>query len=113
MDYWIDEEISTYTCKEQHEDIAPFISAIYNDIKWSTGSKDQICAGKKKVYSSGVRKLGKELDDFCEIRDNFRCNILKDMSEYLKYPNYINKKKQYFLTEKQDKCDSDGCNIND
>ncbi|SBS92962.1 PIR Superfamily Protein [Plasmodium ovale curtisi] len=40
MDYWIDEEISTYTCKEQHEDIAPFISAIYNDIKWSTGSKD-------------------------------------------------------------------------
>ncbi|VUZ99351.1 PIR protein [Plasmodium vivax] len=110
VNYWINVELSKH---ESIEKISDYILAIFNDIYWPKVSGEYVCDRNKNSYSPEKDKLKKELDDYCEIRDNNRCNVLKDKNECIKYNSYINRKKKYFSDEKNRICAHSGCSWND
>ncbi|SCO74566.1 VIR protein [Plasmodium vivax] len=99
INYWFHEKIKTCNTKCDTY-LSSDSTAVFNDIKWPTATNLRVCVRNPNVYSSENSELMKELDDYCEIRDN-KCNVLKDNNECLKCNKYIEKKKQYFTRKMQ------------
>ncbi|KMZ77054.1 hypothetical protein PVIIG_05235 [Plasmodium vivax India VII] len=91
INYWFNEKIKTYKVITK-EDIYSDSTAVFNDILWPKSNKKIVCVQNEKPYSPNNAKLMKELDDYCEIRDNNACNALKNKNECLKYNSYISEK---------------------
>ncbi|CAG9485710.1 unnamed protein product [Plasmodium vivax] len=112
VNYWFDEKIKNYTDKDK-KDIAGCATSVCNDVMWNKIGEDKIvCLRKENPYQTNHAYLMKKLDDYCEIRDNNGCNVLKNINECLKYNKYIKKKKHEFTTDIQDIC-STNCNRNE
>ncbi|KMZ77061.1 hypothetical protein PVIIG_05242 [Plasmodium vivax India VII] len=112
VNYWFDEKIKNYTDKDKKE-IAGCATSVCNDVMWNKIGEDKIvCLRKENPYQTNHAYLMKKLDDYCEIRDNNGCNVLKNINECLKYNKYIKKKKHEFTTDIQDIC-STNCNRNE
>ncbi|SCA60124.1 Plasmodium vivax Vir protein, putative [Plasmodium vivax] len=100
INYWLNEKIAT--CKTNYKkDISSEATVVFNDIKWKKRNGGKVCLRNPYIYSSENAELMKELDDYCEIRDNNKCNILKDNNDCLKCNKYIEEKKQYFTRRMQ------------
>ncbi|KMZ77063.1 hypothetical protein PVIIG_05244 [Plasmodium vivax India VII] len=112
VNHWFNEQIKTYKGKNRTS-ILSYATSVFNDIKWNSGKEERVCVINEKPYSSENADLMKELDDYCEIRDNNRCNVLKNKTECIKYNSYINRKKKYFSDEKNRICAHSGCSWND
>ncbi|KMZ91112.1 hypothetical protein PVMG_04884 [Plasmodium vivax Mauritania I] len=112
INYWMNDKIKT--CNEKHQvNISTEAKIVFNDIKWKKGDEyDIVCKREVDPYKSKSVEIMKKLDDYCEIRDNNRCNILKDKNECIKYNSYVNRKKQYFSDEKKKICDTSDCSRN-
>ncbi|KMZ78360.1 hypothetical protein PVIIG_01138 [Plasmodium vivax India VII] len=107
---WLNGKIET--CKSTYkEDIYSGAIAVFNDVKWNTGNRGMVCKIEKDPYGTEHVELKKALDDYCEIRNNIRCNIFKNNDECLKYNIYIKKKKQYFSDEMSKICATPECNL--
>ncbi|SCP05939.1 PIR protein, partial [Plasmodium ovale] len=113
LNFWLDKELRAYNLRPQKDGISSSITSIFNDIQWGKIHNDRICTRTESQYSPEKSSLMKDLGDFCENRENLRCNILKNVNECLEYNNYIDKKKNHFLSEKKNLCENDGCRIND
>ncbi|SCA59605.1 VIR protein [Plasmodium vivax] len=112
VNHWYNEQIKAYNVENRASTLSD-ATMIFNDVKWNTGNEERVCIIKEKTYSSENAKLIKELDDYCEIRDNIRCNIFKNDEECLKYNEYINKRKQDIRIKMQNICRSTDCTGND
>ncbi|SCA60149.1 VIR protein [Plasmodium vivax] len=113
INYWMDEKITTPQNSILASDLKSSCYFVFNDIKWPTVPGKRVCERKEKPYSSGDAKLMKELDDYCEIRDNNGCNVLKNKNECLEFNNYIRGKKEHFSKEMNRICNPSGCNMED
>ncbi|KMZ95999.1 hypothetical protein PVNG_02848 [Plasmodium vivax North Korean] len=112
INYWFNEKIKTYKVITK-EDIYSDSTAVFNDILWPKSNKKIVCVQNEKPYSPNNAKLMKELDDYCEIRDNNGCNALKNKNECLKYNSYISGKKKYFSSQIKNICSPPNCNEKD
>ncbi|SBT43944.1 PIR Superfamily Protein [Plasmodium ovale wallikeri] len=113
LNFWLDKELRNYDLLPKKDSISSSITSIFNDIQWGKTYNDRICTRTERKYYPEKSSLMKNLGDFCENRENLRCNILKNVNECLEYNNYIDKKKNHFLSEKKNLCEIDGCRIND
>ncbi|CAI7722609.1 Plasmodium vivax Vir protein, putative [Plasmodium vivax] len=112
INYWLNEKIET--CKSKYkEDISNGVTGVFNDVKLKKKSGEKFCGRNKKPYSSENTKLMKDLDDYCEIRDNNGCNVLKNKNECLKYNRYIKQKKDDFSKKMKGICKDATCNMED
>ncbi|KMZ96006.1 hypothetical protein PVNG_02855 [Plasmodium vivax North Korean] len=112
INYWFSGKIKT--CKSNTgKDISSDSTTVFNDITWNKKGEDvKVCKREEDPYKTKPVEIMKKLDDYCEIRDNNRCNILKDKNECIKYNSYVNRKKQYFSDEKKKICDTSDCSRN-
>ncbi|KMZ83542.1 hypothetical protein PVMG_04874 [Plasmodium vivax Mauritania I] len=114
INYWMDEKINEQANTPPQKELKRYCITVFNDVKWNKGKGPLVCGRTENPYSTEYAKLKKELDDYCEIRDNNRCNVLIDKNKCLKYNAYIKEKKQYFTSEMQDKCRAtSGCSLKD
>ncbi|SCA60438.1 VIR protein [Plasmodium vivax] len=112
INYWMNEKIRTSEDKIVRE-ITSEATGVFNYVKWNKVGKDPIvCKRKDDPYKTNNVEIMKKLDDYCEIRDNIGCNVLKNKNECLKYNKYIKKKKQEFTSYMQVAC-SNNCNRNE
>ncbi|SBS82116.1 PIR Superfamily Protein [Plasmodium ovale curtisi] len=111
LNFWLDDEIKTYQKKPNHEKISSLITTVFNDFAWD-GTNKKVCNREENVYLSNAKSLMKELDDFCEIRDNIRCSIWDKYSDCLKY-NYYVKTQARIFSERKELCGNESCQIND
>ncbi|CAG9485810.1 unnamed protein product [Plasmodium vivax] len=110
INYWLDQKIIEEN-KDHRKELNTSCISVFNEIKWNKGKRDRICGREENPYSSEHAKLKKDLDDYCEIRDNIRCIVLKDKNECLKYNGYIRKKKQDFTRALQGICGNNDCRM--
>ncbi|KMZ91088.1 hypothetical protein PVMG_04860 [Plasmodium vivax Mauritania I] len=109
VNHWINEKIKTLEGKKLGSDVRPYSYSVFNDVKWNGINSEKVCDRDDKLYSSLNAELMKELDDYCEIRDNNGCNISIDNNDCLKCNKYVNKKKQEFTRKMQCICDKTNC----
>ncbi|SCA60162.1 Plasmodium vivax Vir protein, putative [Plasmodium vivax] len=102
VNHWINEEMSKYESKETNEKISSYVLAIFNDIKWKKRNIERVCERKEKPYPTDHANLMKELDDYCEIRNNVKCDEFENYEEFLKYNTYIKQKRQYFRSKMEE-----------
>ncbi|SBT55914.1 PIR Superfamily Protein [Plasmodium ovale wallikeri] len=112
INYWTDENIEKNSSNEEFKEVDICLTTLFNEIKWNKGDRNGICKRETSTYSSEIKKLRKDLDDFCEIRNNLRCTILEEFKECVKYNSYIEKKKNEFLVKKH-LCKDNSCVIDD
>ncbi|CAI7722616.1 Plasmodium vivax Vir protein, putative [Plasmodium vivax] len=115
INYWMDQKIATPGNKIGEDDLKNACVSVFNEIKWNKGklTGTVVCGRNENPYSSkNDKKLMKALDDYCEIRDNVRCNVLKNEDACLKYNIYMRDKKEKFTMEMKLICDSPGCSWN-
>ncbi|SBT58054.1 PIR Superfamily Protein [Plasmodium ovale wallikeri] len=117
VNFWTDENIERNISNTELNDVTICLTAIFNAVKWKTQDENGICKRVTSNYSPDIKKLRKDLDDFCEIRDELRCTMLKSFSDCLQYNSYIEKKKKYFSLEtnlcKDNSCEIDNkCTLN-
>ncbi|KMZ89677.1 hypothetical protein PVMG_06231 [Plasmodium vivax Mauritania I] len=112
INYWFHEKIKTCNTKcDAH--LSSDSTTVFNDIKWKKENGERVCERKENPYSSENAKLMKDLDDYCEIRDNNGCNALKNKNECLNFNEYIRERKEYFSSQKRVTCKTSDCNKND
>ncbi|SCA83413.1 Plasmodium vivax Vir protein, putative [Plasmodium vivax] len=108
INYWLNEKIET--CKSKYkEDISNGVTGVFNDVKLKKKSGEKFCGRNKKPYSSENTKLMKDLDDYCEIRNNFRCYKFENYEQILRYNAYIKLKREQFRSKMNDICPKDDC----
>ncbi|SBT02375.1 PIR Superfamily Protein [Plasmodium ovale curtisi] len=112
VNYWTDENIEKNSSNAEFKEVHICLTTLFNEIKWNTQDKTGICKRVTSNYSPEIKKLRKNLDDFCEIRDNLRCTMLISLNECLKYNNYIQKKRNDFLG-KTNICEGNSCIIDE
>ncbi|SCA83404.1 VIR protein [Plasmodium vivax] len=112
INYWFHEKIKTCNTKCD-ADLSSDSTTVFNDIKWEKENGERVCERKENPYSSENAKLMKDLDDYCEIRDNNGCNALKNKNECLNFNKYIRERKEYFSSQKRVTCKTSDCNKND
>ncbi|SBS91466.1 PIR Superfamily Protein [Plasmodium ovale curtisi] len=112
VNYWFDKEIENRESEKEYRNISSCAITLFNDIQWKKVNNDIICKREKSKYPTKLNDLRKKLDDFCEIRDNLRCTMLKSFNECLKYNDYIEKKKNEFLL-KTNICEGNSCIIDE
>ncbi|VUZ99332.1 PIR protein [Plasmodium vivax] len=112
INYWMNQKIRTPENSRLADDLKSSFYFVFNDIKWNKGKLKgiKVCDREKNLYPSANAKLMKELDDYCEIRDNNGCNVLKNKKECLKYNSYINGMKKHFTSQINEKCSAPDCN---
>ncbi|SBT56987.1 PIR Superfamily Protein [Plasmodium ovale wallikeri] len=110
VNYWFDKEIENRESEKEYRNISSCAITLFNDIQWKKVNNDIICKRVKSTYSTKLNDLRKKLDDFCEIRDNLRCTMLKGFDDCLQYTNYIEKKKKEFSLE-TNLCKENNCKI--
>ncbi|KMZ83540.1 hypothetical protein PVMG_04871 [Plasmodium vivax Mauritania I] len=113
VNHWINEKIKELEDNNPKGDLSIYSTTVFNDIIWNNIGADPIaCKREKEPYKTENVEIMKKLDDYCEIRDNVRCNVLKNEDACLKYNIYIRDKKEKFSKEMKQFCDSSGCNWN-
>ncbi|SBT56337.1 PIR Superfamily Protein [Plasmodium ovale wallikeri] len=112
VNFWTDENIERNISNTEFNDVNYCLTTLFNEVKWNTQNPNGICKREKSTYSSEIRILRKNLDDFCEIRNNLRCTMLEGFNECLKYNHYIQKKKNDFLVKKN-LCENSSCKIDE
>ncbi|SBS95453.1 PIR Superfamily Protein [Plasmodium ovale curtisi] len=110
VNYWFDKEIENRESEEDYKNISHCAITLFNDIQWKKVDNDIICKRQRSNYPTELNDLRKKLDDFCEIRDDLRCTMLKSFNDCLQYNNYIEKKKKYFSRE-TNLCNDNACEI--
>ncbi|SCA59607.1 VIR protein [Plasmodium vivax] len=113
VNHWINEKIKTLEGKKLGSDVRPYSYSVFNDVKWNGINSEKVCDRDDKLYSSLNAELMKELDDYCEIRDNNGCNVLKNKNECLKFNSYIKRKKEYFSGQITNNCNPPDCKLED
>ncbi|SBT82949.1 PIR protein, partial [Plasmodium ovale] len=99
LNYWFDKNIENRELQKEYENISICAVSLFNEIQWKKVNNDIICKREQSKYTTKLNDLRKKLDDFCEIRDNLRCTMLKGFNDCLQYNNYIEKKKKDFSLE--------------
>ncbi|SCO74571.1 hypothetical protein, conserved [Plasmodium vivax] len=113
VNHWINKKIKTIENNALGGDLRNYCYTIFGEIKWNKGGENNIvCRRKLEPYPTEHVDLMKELDDYCEIRDNNRCNELIDDNNCLKCNKYIKKKKQEFTSRMQCICRKADCEWN-
>ncbi|KMZ95981.1 hypothetical protein PVNG_02830 [Plasmodium vivax North Korean] len=113
VNHWINEEMSKYESKNLSENISGSVTGVFNDIKWKKGDQDvRVCERVPNVYHHKAEAIMKKLDDYCESRDNLRCDIFKNNEECLRYNRYIKRNREYFSSQLHTICNTYGCKIN-
>ncbi|SCA60173.1 VIR protein [Plasmodium vivax] len=113
VNHWINEKIKTHKTAKNGEDISDNVVTVFNDIKWKKGNQwEKVCERVPNVYILNAESIMKKLDDFCESRDNLRCDIFKNNEECLRYNRYIKRNREYFSSQLHTICDTYGCKIN-
>ncbi|SCO74584.1 Plasmodium vivax Vir protein, putative [Plasmodium vivax] len=112
VNHWINKEIKAYK-DENREDISSYVLTVFNDVKLKTVNRNMICNRNENPYRTDYVDLLKELDDYCEIRDNNGCNALKNKNECEKYNSYIRGMKEHFSSQINEKCIAPKCNRNE
>ncbi|CAG9485826.1 unnamed protein product [Plasmodium vivax] len=111
VNYWFNKKI-----KEVNPDKINSYSndaiTLVNEVKWNTGKKNQVCK-IEAPYKNEIVEIMKKLDDYCEIRDNNGCSVLKNKNECLKYNEYIKERKEYFSSSIKVPCNGSDCKKND
>ncbi|SBS94800.1 PIR Superfamily Protein [Plasmodium ovale curtisi] len=110
VNYWFDKETENLESEKERKSISGCAFALFNSIKWNKQDSYGICKREKSMHTTDERELRKNLDDFCEIRNNLRCTMLKSFNDCLQYNNYIEKKKKYFSRE-TNLCNDNACEI--
>ncbi|CAG9485727.1 unnamed protein product [Plasmodium vivax] len=114
INYWMDEKIKTLGHIDPGGDLSTYCTSVFNDVKWNKVGEDPIvCKRKKQPYKTNNVEIMKKLDDYCEIRDNIRCDIFKNYDECLRYNRYIKQKKQEFTGVVQGICRDNECTMKD
>ncbi|CAG9485775.1 unnamed protein product [Plasmodium vivax] len=113
INYWMDEKITTPQNSILASDLKSSCYFVFNDIKWPTVPGKRVCERKEKPYSSGDAKLMKELDDYCEIRNNVRCYKFENYEQILRYNAYIKEKREYFRSKMKVICQQNNCTWDD
>ncbi|CAG9475307.1 unnamed protein product [Plasmodium vivax] len=113
INYWFSGKIKT--CQSiSGRDISSDSTTVFNDIKWIKGGNNvAVCPKELEPYKTEHVEIMKELDDFCEIRNNIRCDIFKNNDECLKYNRYIKQKKEDFTRKMKEKCGQNICRWDD
>ncbi|KMZ91109.1 hypothetical protein PVMG_04881 [Plasmodium vivax Mauritania I] len=109
LNHWINEKIKKLEDRESWGDLKTNSLGIFNDIKNKTQEGLWVCGRKDKLYSPQNAELMKELDDYCEIRDKYGCDLSEDNKDCLKCNKYIMNKKQEFTRKMQCICSNDNC----
>ncbi|SCA83431.1 VIR protein [Plasmodium vivax] len=113
VNHWINGKIKTYKGEKNGEDISDYAGIVFNDIPWNTAKpKETVCKRKPNVYHHKAEAIMKKLDDYCESRDNLRCDIFKNNEECLRYNRYIKRNREYFSSQLHTICNTYGCKIN-
>ncbi|KMZ77057.1 hypothetical protein PVIIG_05238, partial [Plasmodium vivax India VII] len=114
INYWMDQKMADGNNIHRNE-LKSHDTSVFNGIKYNKGGKEElVCYRKKNPYKMDHVEIKKNLDDYCEIRDNIRCNILLSEAECLKYNRYIKRKKRDFTREIQDICSANSdCSLKD
>ncbi|CAG9485456.1 unnamed protein product [Plasmodium vivax] len=113
VNHWINEEMSKYESTNPSENISSSVLGVFNDIPWNTAKpKETVCERKPNVYHHKAEAIMKKLDDYCESRDNLRCDIFKNNEECLRYNRYIKRNREYFSSQLHTICNTYGCKIN-
>ncbi|KMZ83545.1 hypothetical protein PVBG_00625 [Plasmodium vivax Brazil I] len=110
VNHWFNEKIKIFS-DNKRSTFSGYATAVFNAVKWPTSNNDIVCLKETEHYPTEHAEIMKKLDDYCEIRDNIRCNVLIDEAECLKYNKYIMKKKQEFIRAMQDICSNDDCSL--
>ncbi|SCA83400.1 VIR protein [Plasmodium vivax] len=108
INYWLNEKIGK-NGEKIGQSISSEITAVFNDVKWKKKDGERVCTKNDKPYSAKNAKLMKQLDDYCEIRDNNECNALKDKNHCIKCNKYIEKKKEEFTRNMESTCPQRNC----
>ncbi|SBT55262.1 PIR Superfamily Protein [Plasmodium ovale wallikeri] len=112
VNYWFDKETETIQSEGERNSVSSCAISLFNEIKWKKQDPHGICKREKSIHATHERELRKNLDDFCEIRNNLRCTMLEGFNECSMYNNYIQKKKVDFLGKKN-LCKDNSCKIDD
>ncbi|SBT55006.1 PIR Superfamily Protein [Plasmodium ovale wallikeri] len=112
VNYWADENIEKNSSNPDFNDVNICLTALFNEVKWNAQEEKGICKREKSIHTTHERELRKNLDDFCEIRNNLRCTMLEGFNECLMYNNYIQKKKVHFFGKKN-LCKENNCKIDE
>ncbi|SCO74569.1 hypothetical protein PVC01_130005300 [Plasmodium vivax] len=95
INYWMNEQIKK--CNNKCEtSLSSDSSTVFNDIKWNRVNNDIVCKRETVPYPTKDIDLMKELDNYCEFRNNLRCDKFQYEEELLKYNTYIKEKRQHF-----------------
>ncbi|SCO74578.1 VIR protein [Plasmodium vivax] len=106
VNHWFNEKIKTYDDRNR-KSFSDYAMAVLNEVKWNTGNNNIVCKRDETPYPTNHVDLMKKLDDYCEIRDNIRCSVLKNETECLKYNSYIRENKEYFSSQINNICSTD------
>ncbi|CAG9485789.1 unnamed protein product [Plasmodium vivax] len=101
INYWLNKKIQKFK-DENGIDISSGATAVFSDIEFITGNNKIVCKREKVPYPTENIDLMKELDNYCEIRNNVRCHTLKNYEELLSYNAYIKLKRQHFRSKMQE-----------
>ncbi|KMZ91092.1 hypothetical protein PVMG_04864 [Plasmodium vivax Mauritania I] len=103
INYWMNEKIKTPENRKLVSDLKTSCYSVFNYIKWNKGGSDEIvCKRNEEPYKTNNVEIMKKLDDYCEIRDNIRCDTFKNYEDLLRYNTHIKQKRQYFRNEMQE-----------
>ncbi|SCA83411.1 hypothetical protein PVT01_000010400 [Plasmodium vivax] len=113
INHWMNEKIKVAENNIHGDDLETSCLIVFNDVKWNKrDNKDIVCKREKEPYKTEPFEIMKKLDDYCEIRDNVRCDIFKNYDECLRYNRYIKQKKQEFTSKMEDICSKTDCSRN-
>ncbi|VUZ99354.1 PIR protein, partial [Plasmodium vivax] len=114
VNHWLNEKIKTLESNKRGSDLNTFGTSVINDVNHNYKGKTTIvCIRENQPYKTDHAEIMKELDDYCEIRDNNGRNVLKNINECLNYNNYIKSKKEYFTSQINEKCNTHNCKRSD
>ncbi|CAG9475292.1 unnamed protein product [Plasmodium vivax] len=112
VNHWFNEKIKAYSDIKRRS-FSGYATAVFNAVKWPRENEKKVCDRDKNPNFSEKAKLMKKLDDYCEIRDNNGCNVLKNKNECLKFNSYIKRKKEYFSGQITNNCNPPDCKLED
>ncbi|CAI7722635.1 PIR protein [Plasmodium vivax] len=101
VNHWFNEKIKTYDDRNR-KSFSDYAMAVLNEVKWNTGNNNIVCKRDETPYPTNHVDLMKKLDDYCEIRNNLKCDNFENYEEFLRYNTYIKQKRQFFTSKMQE-----------
>ncbi|CAG9485740.1 unnamed protein product [Plasmodium vivax] len=108
INYWMNKKIEASDVNIEKQ-ISSESTAVFNEIEWNKEGKVVRVCKREDPYENKPAEIMKKLDDYCEIRDNNRYNVLKNKTECLKYNRYIKERKEHFSSLTKVTCNIPGC----